>query len=364
MRYLTLFFLLLSITAHAAQPSGEAPWSETSNGLQARISMERSHVSNGTAIIATYLELKNVRNLISPMLVSLDDKSLSFKVSNEQGEFVARQVGPFSGMVVQNPALVLPHEGTLRFRIGSQGHGVPADHAALLDLGSSHGWALPKDGRTYHLHAELEIKPTDEKGHWHGKVTLPKVLIPTEPEPVDPATLGPIIEELGTKMLEKDQRIAAPARKKLSLIDDPRVIPWYVKAMKSDSSSLRKEALDRLSRLPGNEALKGLIIGMKTQPKDIGHVSTPEQAKISADAVRHSAAIALERSKHPLSTSLLLSMHDDPYYFVRIRVIQAAAKIKTPEALGILRQHTEDSEERVRNEAIRLLKALDPTPVG
>ena len=49
-------------------------------------------------------------------------------------------------------------------------------------------------------------------------------------------------------------------------------------------------------------------------------------------------------------------MHDDPATAVRLRVIQVAAKMDTPESQALLERHTRDTDAIVRGEAIRLLK--------
>jgi hypothetical protein len=339
----------------------EANWSEESNGLRARLSMRRGHVVNGTGIVVTYLELSNVSDLGTPMLVIVRSGSVKFSVTDADGRDVPQANGPFSGRVFDVPELVLPHDSSIRFRIGPRGFGIPADQAALVDLGPMQGWVLPRDGKAYYLQGVLEVaKVKDDRTErgtlWHGKVELPRVRIPTEPEPTDPATLGPRIDELGAKMLDKDSRESEAAVRELSLIDDPRVIPWYVQAMQTRSYSLKFNALDRLSRLEGEGALEGLKIGMTTQGEDIGNTTAPAVANQSAEGIRHSAALALSRSPHPKAKTLLFTMEDDPDTAVRITVVQTAARMDTPESLALLKRRTHDPAGSVRGEAERLLK--------
>ena len=75
-----------------------------------------------------------------------------------------------------------------------------------------------------------------------------------------------------------------------------------------------------------------------------------------AENIRHQTAGALARSPHPQAKSLLLSMEEDPASAVRITVIQAAARMKRPESLALLKRHTHDSDPAVRGEAARLLE--------
>jgi HEAT repeat protein len=95
---------------------------------------------------------------------------------------------------------------------------------------------------------------------------------------------------------------------------------------------------------------------MATQGDDIGNTTTAAVAAGSAENIRHQAAVALARSPHPQAKALLLSMQDDPATAVRITVIQAAARMETPESLALLKRHTQDSDLTVRGEAARLLK--------
>jgi hypothetical protein len=298
------------------------------------------------------------------MLVGVKRDAMTFRVTTADGRDVAQGPGAFDGREFGTPELVLPFDSSIRVRIGPCGSGIPADQAALVDLGSNFTWVLPRDGKAYYLHATLnlaEVKGenrTDGKHRWGGKLELPRVRIPTEPEPqrLDPAALARRIDELGQRMLAENGRLSESAMRELSLIDDPRVIPWYVKAVKTRSYELKFHALDRLSRLAGDAAFEGLKVGMSTRGEDIADTTTAKVAAECAEGIRHAAADGLARSPHPKAKALLLSMEDDPSTAVRITVIQAAAELKTPESLELLRRRTKDKDESVSEEAARLLK--------
>jgi hypothetical protein len=341
----------------AAAEGDDSIWSDASNGLRARLFMRLSHVSNGTGVIVTHLELSNVRDGGTPLLVTVHDRSITYSVADADGQDVPMTGGGGNGPFFGKLELVLPYDSSLRFRVGPWGWGIPADQAALVDLGPSFGWALPRDGKAYYLRAVLELpkvrEDRNERGvRWHGRLELPRVRIPTEPEPLDPTTVGPLIDELGAKMLAND----AQAVRQLSLIDDPRVIPWYVKAVRTDSYDLKFNALDRLARLGGDAALEGLRIGMATQGDDIGNCTTAAVAASMAENIRHKAATALARSPHTQAKELLLSMEEDPARGVRLTVVQAAARMNTPESLALLKRRMQDSDATVRGEAARLLE--------
>lgn len=90
-----LCFLLLLTTPHllvghrspASEPlasTEEAAWSEEFNGLRARLTLRLSHKTNGTSIVYTYLELKNVSGVLGSIKVKADRKNLKLMVINKQ----------------------------------------------------------------------------------------------------------------------------------------------------------------------------------------------------------------------------------------------------------------------------------------
>jgi hypothetical protein len=338
-------------------------WSETVNGMCARIFLKRSHVSNGTPILATYLVLRNVSDVANPMKLPWSDARLMFQVVDGAATEVPNWNGPYDGSVTIPVDLVLPYGSELSFDISHHGMGIPGDKGALIDLGSSDNWIIESDRGEFYLKARIEIdKPKQDRDGsmrvWHGRLELPPAVIPLTPEAIDASTLGKRIDQLGSRMLAPDSRVS----RELSLIDDPRVIPWYVKAMHTDSYDLKFAALDRLSRFEGDEAFRGLKKGMSTQGADIGNCSTPEVAASSANNIRHSAANALARSPHPEAKRLLMSMASDPYSGVKISVLHSLGKMDTQESLELLKKMSRDSSESVRNEAVRYLKLRGVEP--
>lgn len=347
--------------ASTVAPSDDATWSETSNGLRARLFTRLSHISHGCGIVVTQLELGNVRALKNPMLVTMHLKDITYRVTDADGHDVPTAGLPFSSPVVDPIELVLPHDCSIRFRVGPLGFGIPGDQAALVDLGPYFGRVLPRDGKAYYLSAVLDIPEVREvrgdRGKlWHGRLDIPRVRIPTEPEPLDPATLEPLIDQLGARMLGTNWDDSEEAVRQMSVIDDPRVVPWFVKAMRTDSYNLKSHALDRLARLDGDAALLGLRIGMTTKGDDIGNCATAAVAASCAENIRRATACALARSPHAEANALLLSMEEDAAMSVRLTVVQAAARMNTPESLAVIDRRTHDSDGTVRGEAARLLE--------
>ena len=194
-------------------------------------------------------------------------------------------------------------------------------------------------------------------------LTSPLAAVADELDTPAVAKPGELIQQLGKKLLATNWAVSEEAVRTLSLIDDPRVIPWYVKALDTNRYYLKYAALDRLARFPGDTALEGLKKGMKTQGADIGNCSTPEVAARMADNIRHYAACALSRSPHPEAKKLLLGMWDDPYSGVRVTVLHALGKMNSVESLALLRKMTQDPDEGVRSEALRYLRLRTEKPV-
>lgn len=347
-------------TAPAAPATAPAHdlWSAADNGVRARLTIEPNRIFNGTLLLTTRLELDNVQNVGNPLPFAWSRAKLTYRVEDPVGKELPRYSGPFDGMSPNGGDLVLPFKARLSFPIISQGTGVPADALAILELSAGNCWILPRDGKTYRLQATLEIP---QVGHdppwfgWYGKLDLPAVEIPTRPPALDPAQAAATIETLGAQMLAGPDR--DEARRRLSLIDDERVIPWYVRALKTSDYELKFEALDRLARFRADAALEGLKLGMTTSGRDMGNTSNPQVAQDIAVNIRHEAAIALARSPHPDAKKLLLTMAGDPAMTVRLTIVQTAQHMDDPRSLEILTALTHDADATVRGEAERCLKA-------
>jgi hypothetical protein len=347
-----------SPTSQASEPQ----WSQPENGLRARIFLKRTDVLNGTPIVSTFLVLQNVSDVANPWKVSWDLDRMKFRVVDAAGKEAPRPVAiSYDGAMLGPMELLLPYHGALSFDISCRGAGIAGDKAAMIDLGSENTFVVERGEGERFLVATLEIgktarQPGETSRPWSGRLELPPVKIPLTADPVDAAGLEARINELGAKMLANNGQESEEAVRALSLIDDPRVIPWYLKAMETNSRALKSAAWDRLSRFQGDEALNGIKKGMATQGKDIGNTSTAALAAQSAADVRHYAALALARSPHPDARRLLLSMWNDPYDGVKLTVLHALSTMDTPESLSLLRQMATDRDPTVAQEAQRYLK--------
>jgi hypothetical protein len=360
-----LFTIILGSGPAAAQDrpiavKEEIKWSEAVNGVRARIFLKRTAIVNDTPIVSTYLVLQNVSDVLNPIRFTWGSEQTRFRVVDAEGRELPPANGPYSGRGSVGPfPLVLPFGGELTFDISCRGHGVGGPLAAHIDLGPT--WQIKPDQGDSFLRATIEIEKippirNDFMREWHGRIELPPVKIPTQPDPIDPATIDARIKELGEQMLGKNGQQSEEAVRALSLIDDPRVILWYCKAMDTNSYSLKMAALDRLARLDGEEAFAGIKKGARTMASDIGNTRTGQDAAQLAGGVRHRAALALVRSVHADANRVLFDMWDDPYVGVRLTVAQELGKMNTTESLALLKKMTGDPDERVRGEAERYLK--------
>jgi hypothetical protein len=337
----------------------EVKWSETVDGLRARIVLKRSHVTAGTPIIATYLVLQNVSGVLNPMKVVWGSRQMTYRLLDADGNELPRYNAPYSGQAFIGPMdLILPLRGELSFDISCRGMGIGSDRTFLLDLGPSNSWSTLRREDCF-LHAILEIEPVAQRRNgstrvWSGRLELPPVKVPLASEPIDNAVIEDRINDRGRKMIENG-RDSEAAERALSLIDDPRVIPWYLKAMDTNSRHLKIKALDRFARFEGEEAFSGIKRGMDTQAADIGNTRTPELAADSAGDVRNVAAHALRRSTHPDARRLLLAMWNDPDYAVRLTVLHELGQMDTTESIDLIRQMTKDTNATVAKEAQRYL---------
>jgi RNA polymerase sigma factor (sigma-70 family) len=173
----------VAITAPPKAKDEEAAWSKAVNGLQARLSFAHAKPINGTPVITTYLELRNVSSSGNVMQIPLDLEKIQFKVTDEAGKVVPPANGPFDGISVKPGVLRLPFDSTLRINIASTGAGIPADHAGHLDLGVAYNWHFKKgDPGPYYLQATINVAPGADQ-QWSGTLQTSQVRIPIGKQP-------------------------------------------------------------------------------------------------------------------------------------------------------------------------------------
>jgi len=185
-------FLLISFCFSAslfAQNTNESygAWSEPAGGMRARLIVAPGRKFSGIDYAKTYLEFQNVENsLTSKQILPFE---LNCELRTTGGKPAQRGGGPISSAVVPLPALVLPHDSTLRINITGDGctaHQSGGTFIYLQNGFKDQMWAIEKDDTSdYFLQGTFHIdKPkdfsTDGKRNWFGTLQLPKVKIPRE----------------------------------------------------------------------------------------------------------------------------------------------------------------------------------------
>jgi hypothetical protein len=168
------------LAVKAADAEDDDSWSKAVNGLQARLGFASKETLNGTPIITTYLELRNVSEVANVMEIPLDLEEIEFTVTDASGKEVRPSNGPFDGTSVELGVLRLPFDSSLRFNIASRGAGVPKDQGGLLDLGPSANWVFKRgEDQDYFLATKFVVEASAE-GRWSGTIAIPRtrILVP------------------------------------------------------------------------------------------------------------------------------------------------------------------------------------------
>jgi hypothetical protein len=178
---LTVVFALLLFSAAplVTGANDDTGWSSPVNGLQARLSLARGQTLNGTHLIATYLELRNVADVANVMELPFNPEPMRFEVVDEQDKLLAQKGMVYDETTVELGILRLPHDSYLRFDISHHGAGVPKNQVGLLDLGVPYVWVFsPGDKHSYYLRGRFSIEAHKERT-WSGTIEMPRVKIPT-----------------------------------------------------------------------------------------------------------------------------------------------------------------------------------------
>lgn len=239
---------------------------------------------------------------------------------------------------------------------------LPAQGSYVFRLFLPH-WATFADPGNYSIQCQRKLqllKPEAGKFFAEQKTTDIEVQASGKIEvtPADKRKMGDIIAQLGKTMLGNSGDAAETAARTLDSIQDDRVVPYYLRALDSKSYTLKFVALGALSKFDSRDALAGLKRGMTTRAEDMENATTREVTEQLARNIRHAAAAALAKSKHPEAVPFLLSQRHDESEAVRITVLHALGKMKSAEALSILKEMTEDKSKRVSDEAKRYVHLM------
>lgn len=278
------------------------------------------------------------------------DTDLELLLSSERGlswpdDYEVRVTGP-DGAPVPRPGGKQRHEGHVNSyaRGRRNGTGPPARGGIVIRLDQ---WA--KFGRpgvyTVALRRGVKAGPFDGTYRIWPETNKPVVELRAETQVkiVAPGRdpVGALIEQQGAKMLGGDRSASVDAAIRLSELDDERIVPHFVEALrKCRNTNVREAAVKALGGFETDAAFEGLRLA----------ASDPD------DDLRTLAAQALNASKHPKAAPLLLSMHRDAHFGVRLIVLYALKKSDTDEARRLIWEMSNDEHPLIREEALRSLQ--------
>ncbi len=181
------------------------------------------------------------------------------------------------------------------------------------------------------------------------KATTSLTVIKTEDE-----RLGAVIRDTGTRMLnESDRDATRDYLQLLEFIKDLRTITYWIKAVHIYSLEPNADAFHRFAQTPR-------VLATYDAPEAWAELKSAMKSK--SDKVRLDVADALSSSSNEQALSLLLTMQDDPYWFVRLRVAQRLNKEKGDAATAVLLKLLNDQNQDVWESAERALKERNKMP--
>lgn len=177
-------------------------------------------------------------------------------------------------------------------------------------------------------------------------VTARITLVVREP---DDTSMAALIATLSTQ-LETPRYDEAVRR--LTVLDDPRVVPVLARLARSNQPTL---ALRALARFDDDAALAAIVSALSRTGSDIHNATTTEVADQVAANYRLTAAQALSQSPHPRARRALLDLADHPDANLRLTVVQFLGREGTRKAMRQLEAFVTDPSDRVAGEARRYL---------
>lgn len=166
--------------------------------------------------------------------------------------------------------------------------------------------------------------------------------------------LGAVIRGTGTRMLNEPVREdARDAVQLLEFIKDPRTIEYWVKAVRVYRQDPKADGFHRFHQTPR-------VLASYDAPEAWAELRSAMKSK--SDEVRLDVANAFSHSSNEQALPLLLSMQDDPFWFVRLRVAQRLDREKDDSTTELLLKLLNDQNQNVWESAERSLKARNKMP--
>jgi hypothetical protein len=179
-------------------------------------------------------------------------------------------------------------------RPGSPGNGGSGQTSDPIELPLWAYAALTPGRYTLHVEANVRVSGTDHPI---------AIETPIEVLPFDPAAVGRVIDDLGTRALSEDYETSEAARRLLQEVTDPRVIPWWIRLAESGSSSRRSAGIYELTKWNDPRARDALIRATRLRPEDLprDEFTTEELRTDTAQRLRQTAVTALCERNDPVA---------------------------------------------------------------
>ena len=176
---LALIVALVATNRSWGETGDSDSWSQSTNGLQARITLVEKPKEFGTRWIVPYLELRNVRDMVHPMEVRCDRQHVRFDLVDSAAHVVTNHSSLVrSGPVPDLGTIVLPFDSTIRISMECRNWGIPK--AAAMISTDSGAWVIEDSqrGRVF-IRATIsgERVEGDRYKIWHGKIETPLVKV-------------------------------------------------------------------------------------------------------------------------------------------------------------------------------------------
>jgi hypothetical protein len=180
----SLIFAFVITGQSAESPAKDGGWSESVNGLRARLVFGEERVLYGTRIPEVCLELQNASDIGNPMEFDFDaSKFIRFDLRSSDDKPGPKPAGiaDADGFILEPFHITIPQGGTLKFPITWRGYGIPREGGTALGFEGAF-WVIPaSDKSKYFLSATLEVPQTQRDPNrarrWHGTIKIPPVIV-------------------------------------------------------------------------------------------------------------------------------------------------------------------------------------------
>ncbi|HEX5703261.1 MAG TPA: HEAT repeat domain-containing protein [Pyrinomonadaceae bacterium] len=316
---------------------------------QAQTTPSQSFTTSEGDLFEVSLELdKDTIMLSEPMYMSFHFKSFSSRdlcvgIGGDYRNKLGRP-NSFKVSVVREDAKAVPQPDAGPGFGGFSGCGIiPAGKTYDIRLYLPH-WATFEDAGSYEITVERNLRVgayTAESVPTSFKARLSRTLNVVAN---DSEQTSALINSLGAVMLEKDNQKNREAASMLGYyVKDKRTLPHFAAAMEkfgaepewSDEQIIVAKAAWALSTFDDDRAIDALEKVMTSQ----------------VDDTRLAVAEAFAASKHARAYNLLLSMKNDTYSLVRVRIAERLSQVNSKDSIALLREMLADENEDVRKAA-------------